>query len=124
MGPGHFIGALHVDGNSGFDKIYKIADSHLMHAPRVAGVACWSHVRRGYFDEWASHKSPIAKDALDQFGAVFDIERPIKCQAPASVMPCVSERRSRRSTNSLDAQLQKFSGKSDLSGAIRYVDSP
>jgi transposase len=123
----HFTGALHADGYSGFDKLYKMADAHLMHGPpRVAEVACWSHVRRGFFDEWASHKSPIAKDALDRIGALFGLERPIKGQPP-DIRRAVRQRTAKPKLDDLaiwlDAQLLKISGKSDLAGAIRYARS-
>jgi transposase len=124
---GTFTGALHADGYSGFDKLYKIADADLMHGPpRMAEVACWSHVRRGFFDEWASHKSPIAKDALDRIGALFDIERPIKGQPP-DIRRAVRQRTAKPKLDDLaiwlDAQLQKISGKSDLAKATRYARS-
>lgn len=78
-----FVGYLHADDYAGFGKLYEIAgarfaDAMLMQGPpRVAEVGCWSHVRRGFHDEWASHKSAIAKEALDRIGALFDIERTI-----------------------------------------------
>ncbi len=122
-----FTGALHADGYSGFDKLYRIADAHLMQGPpRVAEVGCWSHVRRGFFDEWASHKSTIAKEALDRIGALFDIERPIKGQTPG-IRRAVRQRTAKPKIDDLavwlDAQLQKIPGKSDLAGAIRYARS-
>ncbi len=122
-----FTGALHADGYSGFDKLYAIADAHLMQGPpRVAEVACWSHVRRGFFDEWASHKSAVAKEALDRIGALFDIERPIKGHPP-DIRRAVRQRTARPKIDELavwlDAQLLKIPGKSDLAGAIRYARS-
>jgi transposase len=122
-----FTGALHADGYSGFDKLYRIADAHLMQGPpRVAEVGCWSHVRRGFFDEWASHKSTIAKEALDRIGALFDIERPIKGQTPG-IRRAVRQRMAKPKIDDLavwlDAQLQKIPGKSDLARAIRYARS-
>ena len=122
-----FTGALHADGYSGFDKLYAIADAPLMQGPpRVAEVACWSHVRRGFFDEWASHKSTIAKEALDRIGALFDIERPIKGHPP-DIRRAVRQRTARPKIDELavwlDAQLLKIPGKSDLAGAIRYARS-
>ena len=87
---------------------------------------CWSHVRRGFFDEWASHKSTIAKEALDRIGALFDIERPIKGQQP-DIRRAVRQRTAKPKIDDLavwlDAQLQKIPGKSDLAGAIRYARS-
>ena len=122
-----FTGALHADGYSGFDKLYRIPDAHLMQGPpRVAEVGCWSHVRRGFFDEWASHKSTIAKEALDRIGALFDIERPIKGQTPG-IRRAVRQRTAKPKIDDLavwlDAQLQKIPGKSDLARAIRYARS-
>lgn len=122
-----FTGALHADGYSGFDKLYRIADAYLMQGPpRVAEVACWSHVRRGFFDDYASRKSPIAKEALDRIGALFDIERPIKGQPP-DIRRAVRQRTAKPKLDDLavwlDAQLQKIPGKSDLAGAIRYARS-
>ena len=123
----NFTGALHADGYSGFDKLYKIADAHLMHGPpRVAEVACWSHVRRGFFDDYASRQSPIARQALDRIGALFDIERPIKGQPP-DIRRAVRQRTAKPKLDDLavwlDAQLQKIPGRSDLAGAIRYARS-
>ena len=123
----NFTGSLHADGYSGFHKLYEIPDAHLTQGPpRVAEVACWSHVRRGFFDEWASHKSAIAKEALDRIGALFDIERPIKGQPP-DIRRAVRQRTARPKIDELavwlDAQLKKLPGKSDLAGAIRYARS-
>ncbi len=127
-----FTGWLHADGYSGFGRLYEIAgmkasDAALMHGPpRVAEVGCWSHVRRGFWDEWGSHKSAIAKEALDRIGALFDIERPI-AGSPPDIRRAVRQRAARPRIDELatwlDAQLQKIPGKSDLAGAIRYARS-
>jgi hypothetical protein len=47
----------------------------------VTEVACWAHVRRYFFDVHHQNGSPIAKEALDKIGALFDIERLIAGQA-------------------------------------------
>jgi len=128
----NFTGWLHADGYAGFGRLYEIAgartaDAALLHGPpRVAEVACWSHVRRGFWDEWASHKSAIAKEALDRIGALFDIERPIKGHSP-DIRRAVRQRTARPRIDELatwlDQQLNKLPGKSDLAGAIRYARS-
>src|SRR5262249_40215394 len=127
-----FVGWLHADGYSGFAKVYEIAsarsaDAALLHGPpRVTEVACWAHVRRGFWDEWASHKSAVAKEALDRIGALFDIERTIAGHAP-DVRRAVRQRTARPKIDELgvwlDEQLQKLPGKSDLAGAMRYARS-
>jgi transposase len=127
-----FTGWLHADGYAGFGRLYEIAgarsaDAHLLQGPpRVAEVGCWSHVRRGFFDEWTEHKSAIAKEALDRIGALFDIERPIK-GAPPDIRRAVRQRTAKPKIDELglwlDAQLAKIPGKSDLAKAIRYARS-
>lgn len=104
-----------------------IADSSLLHGPpRVAEVACWAHVRRGFHDDYASRKSAIAKEALDRIGALFDIERTIAGQPP-DIRRSVRKRTARPRIDELaewfDAQLLKLPGKGDLAAAIRYARS-
>ncbi|MEQ1614862.1 MAG: IS66 family transposase [Hyphomicrobiaceae bacterium] len=127
-----FTGWLHADGYAGFARLYEIGGmkssaAALMYGPpRVAEVGCWSHVRRGFWDEWASHKAAIAKEALDRIGALFDIERTIAGHAP-DIRRAVRQRSARPRIDELavwfDAQLQKIPGKSDLAKAIRYARS-
>jgi transposase len=125
-----FVGWLHADGYAGFGRLYEIAggrsaDAALLQGPpRVAEVACWAHVRRGFFDEYASHKSAIALGALDRIGALFDIERAIAGKPP-EIRRGVRQRTARPKIGELatwlDAQLELIPGKSDLAGAIRYA---
>ena len=127
-----FVGYLHADGYAGFGQLYEIAGARSVHAmlvqgpPRVAEVGCWSHARRGFWDEWASHKSAIAKEALDRIGVLFDIERTIAGHAP-DIRRAVRQRTARPKIDELatwmDAQLHKIPAKSDLAGAIRYARS-
>ena len=127
----NFTGWLHADGYAGFARLYEIAGSRhgamaLHGSPRVAEVGCWSHVRRGFHDEWTSHKSSIAKEALERIGALFDIERPIAGALPDNRRG-VRQRAARPRIDELakwfDEQLKKLPGKSDLAGAIRYARS-
>jgi transposase len=126
-----FVGWLHADGYAGFGRLYEIQGARsgtalLQGPPRVAEVACWAHVRRGFYDEYASHKSAIAKEALDRIGALFDVERLIAGKPPA-LRRDVRQRTARPKIDELaiwlDAQLQLIPGKSDLAGAIRYARS-
>jgi transposase len=127
-----FTGWLHADGYSGFARLYDIAAGRTADAalrqgpPRVAEVACWAHVRRYFFDEWKSSGSPIAKEALERIGALFDIERLI-AGAPPERRCDVRQRTARPKLDELaawlDVQLAKIPGRSDLAGAIRYARS-
>jgi transposase len=126
-----FTGWLHADGYAGFGKLYEIAGAYssplpLAGPPRVAEVACWAHVRRGFFDEAKASGSPIAKEALAKIGALFDIEPPITGAPPEqrrNVRQRLAKPRLDELATWLDAQLQRIPGKSDLAGAIRYARS-
>jgi transposase len=126
-----FTGWLHADGYAGFAKLYEIGGARsemalLQGPPRVAEVACWAHVRRGFFDVHASNKSALAKEALDRIGALFDIERTIAGQPPEirrSVRSRTAKPRIDALATWLDEQLPKIPGKGDLAGAIRYARS-
>jgi transposase len=116
-----FVGWLHADGYAGFGRLYEVAGAG---PPRVAEVACWAHARRGFFDVHKSNGSPIAKQALEKIGALFDIERLIAGQSVAH-RQAVRQRNARPKIDELavwlDAQLQQIPGKSALAGAIRYA---
>lgn len=118
-----FTGWLHADGYGGFGKLYEI-DGGAEGPPRICEVACWAHARRGFFDVHVSNGSPIAKDALDKIGALFDIERTIAGE-PAEVRQNVRQRAAKPRLDELatwlDAQLGTIPQKSDLAIAIRYA---
>ena len=118
----NFTGWLHADGYAGFGRLYEIARTDrealpLQGPPRVAEVGCWAHVRRGFFDELKSNGSPIAKEALDRIGALFDIERLI-AGAPRDHRKSVRQRMAKPRIDDfatwLDAQLLKIPGRAIL----------
>lgn len=124
-----FTGWLHADGYAGFAKLYEIAGADravlpLQGPPRVAEVACWAHVRRYFFDEVKATDSPIAREAVERIGVLFDIERPIKGATPErrrEVRQSLAKPRIDELAVWLDDRLEKLPGRSDLAGAIRYA---
>jgi len=80
-------------------------------------------IRRKFFDIHVAQASGIAKDALERIAALYTIEASIRGDQP-------DRRRSVRQENAaplindleawLHSQLTQISGKSALSGAIRY----
>ena len=116
-----FKGSLHADGYAGFDKLY---DPGREGAIRVVEVACWAHARRKFHDIHVAAKAPIAAQALDRIGRLFDVEVRINGQTPEA-------RRAARHKYSrpildglkafLEASRRKLPGKSDTAGAIRYT---
>ena len=118
-----FKGHLHADGYSGFAGLYEKKDSLLA---CVTEVACWAHVRRKFFDVHKSNGSPIAKEALDKIGALFDIERTIAGKPPG-LRKAARMAKAQPKLDALagwfDEQLKLIPGKSDLAKAIRYARS-
>jgi hypothetical protein len=118
-----FAGHLHADGYSGFAKLYE-ADAK--GSPRVVEVSCWAHARRHFFDEHHASGSPIARQALERIGELFEIERTIMGQ-PAERRLEVRQRTAKPELSALatwfDEQLKLIPPKSDLAGAIRYARS-
>jgi len=117
-----FRGFLHADGYAGFGPLYQASGGK---PANVAEVFCWAHVRRKFHDVHLTG-SPLAKEALDRIGRLFDIER------AANGLPPDMRQRIRQSRAAplveelagfLDASLPRLSGKSELAGAIRYARS-
>jgi transposase len=118
-----FSGHLHADGYAGFAELYESAAGRPAH---VTEVACWAHVRRKFFDVHKANGSPIAHEALERVGALFDIERTIVGKSPEqrrTVRQSLAKQKLDKLAEWLDQQLKLLSGKSELAGAIRYARS-
>jgi transposase len=119
-----FTGHLHADGYSGYCQLFH-RDKDAKPGP-IIEIGCWSHVRRGFFDVYDSNKSPIAKEALEKIGVLFDIERPIAGKPPdvrKQVREQLAKPRLEELAVWLDQQLQRIPGRSELAKAIRYARS-
>jgi hypothetical protein len=118
-----FSGHLHADGYAGFAELYESAEGK---PANVIEVACLAHVRRKFSDVHKTNASPIAREALDRIGALFDIERTIAGKSSDrrhTVRQSLAKERLDRLAGWLDQQLKLLSGKSELAGAIRYARS-
>ena len=110
-----FRGILQVDGYAGFEAL---ADKGA-----VTLAACWAHVRRKFF-ELHEAGSPVATEAVQRIGKLYEIEATIRDQPP-------DERLRVRQQQSLplvevlqawlDLQLSRLPGRSRLAEAIRYA---
>jgi transposase len=58
-----FRGIIHADGYAGFNDLFA--------GNRIIEAGCWAHVRRKFFDVHAANGSPIAKEALDRIGRLY-----------------------------------------------------
>jgi transposase len=118
-----FAGHLHADGYAGFAELYESAGGR---PANVTEVACWAHVRRKFFDVHKANGSPIAHEALERIGALFNIECTIADKSPErrrAVRQSLAKDKLDKLAEWLDQQLTLLSGKSELAAAIRYARS-
>ncbi|MCF8482935.1 MAG: IS66 family transposase [Rhodospirillum sp.] len=116
-----FRGCLHADGYPGFNKLYE-ADAE-GNTP-VREVACWAHVRRKIHDVHVTTSAPLAKEALERIGKLFDVEQAVMGKPP-------DIRRAARQEKSLplledlraffETSLRRLPGKGKLAEAMRYA---
>ena len=90
----------------------------------VVDVACWAHVRRKFFDFHAATGSPLAAEALQRIGALYEVEQRLR-GCPAEVRRVIRGEQASPLLDGLkawlDATLPRVSAKSDLADAIRYA---
>lgn len=115
-----FEGILQADAYAGYKAFY-LPDA--AGKVRMREAACWAHLRRKFHDICVSDKSPIAKEALDQIGRLYDIERRIKGQS-AEIRKGVRQEHSKPKVKAFkvwcEAHLSRIPGKGDLAKAMRY----
>ncbi|WP_146851832.1 IS66 family transposase, partial [Acidomonas methanolica] len=116
-----FSGILQADAYAGFRELYKPDATGTV---RVREAACWAHLRRDFHDVWKGSGSALAKEALDQIGVLYDIERQIT-GCPAEQRLAVRKAESRPRVEAFhawcQAQLARIPGKGELAKAIRYA---
>ena len=112
----HFSGILQADAYAGFH--------HLYDGDRIKEAACWAHARRAFYDIHQANKSPIAAEALERIGKLYEIETDIRGSPP----PTRAEIRKARAEPLLEElrtwlkyTLSRLSKKSELAKAIGYV---
>lgn len=106
--------------DKGYTKLYEPgADGE----PRFREAACFAQWLRDFHDIWKANKSPIAREALDRIGQLYDIERKIAGK-PADVRRAIRQEHSKPELEALRAwaeqQLTRIPVKGDLASAIRY----
>jgi hypothetical protein len=115
-------GFLHADGYAGFHSLYQPTTPD--GAPPLIEVACWSHVRRKFYDVHHASASPIALEAMERIAALFVIESSVRGQAPEQRLAARAQYARPRLDELklfLERSLSRISGKSALAGAIRYA---
>jgi transposase len=111
-------GILQADGYAGFNGLYDRVDHPL------AEAACWAHARRKFYELAQATDSPMANEALQRIGVLYEVEEPIRGRSAEERQ---RERRARAGPVLEDlhrwllATVKLTSKKSDLAGAIHYA---
>jgi transposase len=111
-----FRGTIHADGYAGFNELF-VSD-------RIFEAACWAHVRRKFFDVYTANGSPIAKEALERIGRLYEVEKEIN-----GLVPDHRRRERQKRSKPIAAALaawadeirRNLSRKSELAAAFRYM---
>lgn len=75
-----YRGKLQVDGYAGFEALFMPSSPH--EAARIQEISCVAHARRKFFDLYKALKSPVAKEAIERCGVLYEIEDAIRGQSP------------------------------------------
>jgi transposase len=113
-----FKGVLQVDGYSGYRVLAERGGVRL--------AFCWSHVRRRFYELAAAGSAPIASEALERIGSLYQIENEIRGRN-ADERLSVRRDKSRPIIEAFEPWLRQklglISQKTKLAEAIRYTHS-
>ena len=116
-----FTGILQADAYAGYQQFYQ--PDPLSGGVRMREAACWAHLRRDIHDFYKSTGSPIAREALDRIGELYDIERKINGEQPG-LRFAVRQRESAPRISALkvwfEEQVALLPPKHDLAKAFLY----
>jgi hypothetical protein len=106
----------------GYGAYKKLGGSKSAATP-VTLAFCWSHVRRGFYD-LAKTKAPIAVEALQRIGILYEIEARIRGKTAAERL-AVRRAESKPLVDALriwfDTQIAKLPARGPMAEAIRYA---
>ena len=120
-----FHGVIQADAFSGYEALARSAIARSGRGPpRLIHAACWAHARRKFYDVFEATKSPIAEQALQRIGELYQIEAEITGQ-PAAMRLAVRQNRALPLLDALrdwlTAQRRRLSSKNTLTRAIQYA---
>lgn len=87
-------------------------------------MACMVHIRREFVKVNDSYKLPVAKEAIDRFRQLYEVEKRARFKSPPDRV-ALPQQYAKPIFDDLEiwlkAQLNKISGKTPLAKAIRYA---
>ena len=116
-----FQGKLQVDAYAGFEPLFLPTKPGV--AARVEEISCMAHARRHFWEVLVALDSPLAKEAIERMGALYQIEDHIRGSSPEKrlaarqryAVPVLTDMR-----NWMIASLSQIENKSALAEAFRY----
>ena len=111
-----FAGILQADAYAGF--------GHLYEGKRIREAACWAHARRAFYDLHQANHSPVAAEALERIGKLYEIEAHIRGRPPeerTQIRKARAEPLLESLREWLRHTLARVSKKSELAKAIGYI---
>jgi len=120
-----FCGVIQADAFSGYEALARSAAERSGRGPpRLIHAACWAHARRKFYDVFEATRSPIAEQALQRIGELYQIEAEIAGR-PAEMRLAVRQDRALPLLDDLrdwlTAQRRRLSAKNALARAIQYA---
>jgi transposase len=116
-----FTGKLQVDAYAGFEPLFLPTKPGV--AARIEEISCMSHARRHFYEVHVALDSPLAKEALERMGGLYQIEDHIRGSSPAQRLAA----RQRYAVPLLSAlqswmieSLSQVERKSEIAEAFRY----
>jgi transposase len=122
---GSYRGILQCDGYGAYKKLVTGDKARPgQNLPQVTLAFCWSHVRRGFYDQAKTGTAPVASEALRRIAALYEIDARARGRSPAERLairhaesrPLVTELRSW-----FETQLARLPARGPTADAIRYA---
>lgn len=117
-----FRGKLQVDAYAGFEPLFLPSKPGV--AASIEEISCMAHARRKFFDLYAAYDSPLAQEALERIGGLYQIEDHIRGSSPEERLAA----RQRYAAPLLAAlkswmieSVSQIDRKSDLAAAFHYA---
>jgi transposase len=122
---GGYRGILQCDGYSAYKKLVAdTKDISKQDGPPVTLAFCWSHVRRGFYDQAKGGTAPVAAEALSRIAAIYEIDARVRGRSPPERL-ALRQAESRALVTELRAwfevQLGRLPARGPTADAIRYA---
>jgi len=122
---GGYRGILQCDGYPAYKKLVAGDKTRpRQDPPQVTLAFCWSHVRRGFYDQAKTGTAPVASEALQRIAALYEIDARVRGTGPAERL-AIRQAESRPLVTELRAwfeiQLGRLPPRGPTAEAIRYA---